>query len=955
MCTINTPKALINGDNTCCDAGTATDLVLASGAVLFCPTGTCSVTFLLTNTFSMTSGGSPAPAINTTGAVVVTAATASFIGAFVTAPIIVVTTTTGLLSCKTTTLNTSASAPSCANGTPKVPGYFYVPGFNVPALAVGLGAAKAGAGGTGYDGSTSSLSAAGATYDTNSIFNLDAAVPSDLRGCQGGKGDYTQYDCIGCAAPVEGLGGGAVKLLSAESLSLDGCAMYADGSYGSRGGAGSGGAIVLNAANDISVGDTGSVSVASARGGDAVSQSVDYPCKTYPCGMPGGGGFVFARSGVAGDKALAAWGTNAAGGRWSKDSNTICGGGGLLVDCQPSTGAGCVVTVSGDAACAASAAPYSSQCNNGLYTGPCLLPPTPLNCTPATCAALALNKGVNVSLAGPLSVGGALTAESAAFSSAQAATEISSDGPMTLTDVTFVTHSGGAARNLTVSTASPTSDLVWTVTKNVAIVSIVGSLTVASGGNLVLDFNDVSVSAPPSKADDASCSSATWEGALLAYAAADELSFGGSGINLGSLLLYANKDIALKTCSVVARGCAGAAGLGKGATQALSGAYAAFSVGGGASHFGSGGGGYAGGIAPDPAAGVPYDQNPLNDAKLNGGSGGGGGAGAPGGAGGGTVLLVCNGTLKHTGSASKFDISGSAGASNATSGAGGGGSGGMMVVALNSFSGATDGAALNMVEINANGGSGGFASAPAPLCGGSGSGGTVIIAAPGVGPSGQPLPSNQAPKVSNAPGAVTASCAPLASPGASGTVVFTALPTPPSPSQTPSGSTTLSFSPTQSSSPTVTPSVTPSGTPSPSGSDTVSPSATFTGTPTPSFTSSTSGTLTVTPSATASCTASPTYLPSKPDTLFGIPTAAFYASVGGGVGLLLLAVGCGVARACRKPDPLSLNDSQGGGGPSVWSDAYAEKASLLRSPTEGGAQNAGYLRGSFYVPPSGVV
>ena len=110
-----------------------------------------------------------------------------------------------------------------------------------------------------------------------------------------------------------------------------------------------------------------------------------------------------------------------------------------------------------------------------------------------------------------------------------------------------------------------------------------------------------------------------------------------------------------------------------------------------------------------------------------------------------------------------------------------------------------------------------------------------------------------------------------------------------------------------------------------------------------------------TPSATASLTASQTYVPQPPPTLFGIPAASCYAAVGGGVGLLLLGVGCGVARAYRKPDPLSLNDSQGGGGPSVWSDAYAEKASLLRSPTEGGAQNSGYLRGSFYVPPSGVV
>jgi hypothetical protein len=967
QCVISAPVVLSAGDNTCCDGvGSLTDLQLQPGASLTCPIGTpCSVTITLSSGGFTTQPGSPAPSINITGAFTVAkAAPVTLQGASIFATFISVTATSDDLQCGQSTLNTSATSTACAP---------VIPGTSKLGAVVGLGAPKAGAGATGYDASPAALAAAGATY-TGSMFTLDQATPSALKGCQGGAG-VQSYPCTNCADPIRGSGGGAVVLVAqAGELALDACLISADGGYGSRSGGGSGGSVVLVASGAISVGDASGKSSISARGGNSVSLASDYPCKNYPCGMPGGGGYVFAKSGAVGSKALADWGsgTSAAGGKWTgTTSGPVCGGGGLLVDCQASASnaTGCVVTVSGDAACAGSAIAASVACNDSpaYGPGPCLLPPTPLNCegpNDLVCSQLDLLEGVNVSLAGPLAVAGPLTATSAVFSSALASTVISSDGDMMLQDVSFVSPPGGATRNLTVFTIPP-ADLTWSVGAVKADLSITGSLTVSAGRNLALDFNDVHVAAPAAKTADASCSAATWEGALLGYAETGDLTFGGNGVNVGSLLLYSYNDFALKGCSVVARGCVGGKGAGAGGLTNLSSQAATpLYVGGGASHSSAGSPGSAAPAGPDPAAGVPYDTSPLSDSQLYGGSGGGGGAGV-GGWGGGTVLLAGNGTVSHAGPASKFDVSGGAGASNfaAGNGTGGGGSGGMFVIVLNSYdeSKSAESGAMHSIQVNARGGMGGFLSdAPETgdyLCGGSGGGGTVLIAAPLAGKPA--LPPSKAPVISASGGPAPTS---VCSPGAAGTVVYTNLPTPPSVSRTPTVSNTPSITASGSPSSSQTPSVTPSVTVTPSGSDTVSPTPTGSDSVTPSMTPSPSGTLTQTPSNTATRSASPTYVPAPPAATYGLPTATFYAAVGGGAGLVFIALACGVARACRKPDEmLSLNGGGGGGGGgpagSLWSDAYAEKQSLLRTPTDDRQATSGYLRsgGSFYVPPSGVV
>ena len=970
QCVISQAVQLSAGDNVCCDGiGSLTDMLIQANGSLSCPVGVlCGITITLSSgTFvadaTQGDGSSPPPLVNISGIFKVAKANqVTFQGAKMFASSIL-TTTSDKLTCKASTLDTSATAGVCSPGTPIV--------FGISKLGpvVGLGAANAGAGATGYDSSPTSLAAAGSTYAL-SPFLLDTANP--VYGCQGGAGDPEGYPCNGCAPPIVGRGGGAVKLVAESDLTFDGCTINADGGYGSRSGAGSGGSVVLVAGGSISVSGT----VVSAHGGDAVTLSSDYPCALYPCGMPGGGGYVFAKSGNSGGTALASW-ANARGGVW-KDAGAeyVCAGGGMLVDCQGGACLGPVggaVTVSnGDAKCAASATGSSKACSDApaYGPGPCLLSPTPLAwCTGTACASLTMDIGVNVTIPGKLAlrVAGPLSAEKAVFSSAQESTDISSVGPMSLKDVSFVAPPGGTTRNLTVWTEpdqEPPSDLSWAISQTGADLSITGSLTVSAGGNLTLDFNDVYVATPAAKTADISCSSATWEGALLANAAEGDIVFGGSGINVGSLLLFAYNNIYLNgSPDVKARGCAASAGEGMGMASFLPGP-SFLVVGGGASHSTLGSAGSAQPNAQNPPPGIAYDETPLTDKQLFGGSGGGGGVGAAGGKGGGTVLLVGNGTVycgtpSFTGACgtTTFDVSGDAGQTNATGGTGGGGSGGMVVLAFNSYNkdGNDESAAMHSVTVTATGGKGGYlGDSPNPgqlLCGGSGGGGTVLLAVPGaVG-----IPATKKPKIDIGGGG---SPHPSCSPGAAGTTVYTNLPTPPSTSRTPSISLTPSITSSGSPSSSQTPSLTPSVSPTPSGSDTVSPTPSGSDTVTPTATSSVSGTLTQTPSNTATSSPSPTYVPPGPPTMFGVNTASFYAAVGGGVGLVVCAIGFGVARALRKADPSSLSDVGGGPSGSLWNDAYAEKASLLRTPEPGGARAAsGYLSsgGSFYVPPAGVV
>ena len=971
-CVISSAIVLQDGDNTCC-SGTTKSLTLDDGASLTCPAaGQCSLTIANIMTFTV----KQAEVVNVSNFFVSSDTIAFNAGASIFAGHIRITATTNSsfsgISCTSAVLSAAASAgDSAGKGTPLVPGAY----ISKRGLAAGLGAAHAGAGATGIDATVSSLFQAGATYPSGyEIFSIATALTPVQLGSRGGLNNCTIKGCV--EAPFFGQGGGIVALYSSGSITLDSCTMLADGGSSSGHGAGSGGTVVLAASSNL---DVKLGTLASANGGNSTTMDPisDFLCSTYPCGMPGGGGFVYASSGASSANflPLEQW-ASASGGSWSNAPYaSVCAGGGILIDCQTQgvdvDASACDVTVAQSPVCLGS----TLACNDGESTsGPCLIPPTPLSCSNELCNNLHVNPGANVSIGSMgIHVNGTLSATSASFSAdfSSFTPQLHSRSDMTLANVGMVIKTG-VFRNVTVYTDE--GDLLWTVVSDVDL-SVVGSLSIFSTTRAVtLDFDGVSVTPPPGSIYLNSCTNFTWQGLLIASAGTD-LQFVGNNVNVSSLQLYAANDVDLPgPTSVRARGCGANAGVGAGANKTV--AATIFIVGGGGAHAGAGGVGFNGGFGPDALGGGAYDLFPLTDVQLFSGSGGGGnGAGAlkcVGGRGGGTIVIAGNRTLISSSPTGPnvFDASGDSSPNTAPFSAptGGGGGGGTIVVAFSYLfdgdNGESTKAALKNLNLMAGGGAGvsGETVGIPSICGGGGGGGNVVIGAP---LNGQPtLPPDYTPTIGVLGGAKgVAGCFG----GSDGKISYMPLPPPPSPSSSSSISSTPSVTPTFTPSQTATSSQSPSPTGSPSGSDTQSSTVTVTATET----ATPSLTPTLTPSITATLTPSPTttatYVPAPPAMMLGLTVPAFYAVAGGGGALAALIVGVLAYRAfCQPAGQVRLLDGGGAssmpGAPrgSLWNDAYNEKTSLMRSPPgeAGGFDRLGesFRSGrSYYIPPSGVV
>jgi Holliday junction DNA helicase RuvA len=119
------------------------------------------------------------------------------------------------------------------------------------------------------------------------------------------------------------------------SIQLTTCTLRADGGQGQDAGGGSGGTIIVDGAS-ISV----TSSTATANGGDTAGTQSATACSDMPCGLPGGGGYVYVRSSdpAAGSiTPLLSWGAAKGGNTFNYNNRPLpglCGGAGLLVDCQ---------------------------------------------------------------------------------------------------------------------------------------------------------------------------------------------------------------------------------------------------------------------------------------------------------------------------------------------------------------------------------------------------------------------------------------------------------------------------------------------------------------------------------------------------------------------------------------------------------------------------------------------
>lgn len=999
MCTVSKAHTMNAGSYTCCDQSKFT--LTLTGSLICSPGAECDITITVSSDVVI-SGSTPStpqillPTINAPHTLSITSGGRIQIlsQAIISAGVIQLVSTlnsssiAGVTCSGDSSLNASGLGSNLpSRGTPLYPGAPITSAS--PPAGRGLGASHGGAGSTGFDATPTSLFEASKTYPTDP-FNLPELLDNTLlSGSQGGKNNLSSYGGVN----IPGNGGGIVWISTPASITSlggggKGCFLSADGAPGQDAGGGSGGSVIVDAFS-IQIANGAK---ASAVGGGVIASNAAAACLGYvPCGLPAGGGIVYARSSTPAITPLSSWGLSGGGG-WTDiikgNQNGLCGGAGLLVDCQNNVNedTDCDVVVSGVAACATpdlistACKDFSSQPAGAVpnFKSACLAPPTTLSCGEEDCGAVTLSKGANLTLVPAVYSNRTITGTSSYISSMDSQPTLSARLGVSLTGVTITTPSDGIPRNYTVE--STTSTLSWVASN----MSLVGSLAVSSGLALNVTFNSVNIFAPFSYLSGPLCHTPTLDGALLLSAGtACEVPFGSPPIcslpqgaltfkgsmNAVSFGAYAYSDIIVQGGSVTTAGCASGVGPGNGTTfEVTSGSSAGFSAGGGAGHYGLGGD-QSNGFATLGGGGIAYDTNPfvLFPPIPFGGSGGGGnmsvgGTWGIGGSGGGTIVLIGNGTIKNPGllpmtlsASGTASVTGGLIAPQGVYPSGGGGSGGSVWVVFSSFNEVTDGPALQTLTLNAQGGAGGFTSPPggANLCGGGGSGGNVIVAVPfkSAAPS-------ITPKVIVSGGTSTSNCFS----GKPGQAIYTRMPASQSFSNTPTSTsvststatststTSATATSTSSSSSTASGMTSSSASDSSSPSPSVSPSAsvstsaippTPSNSPTPSI--SLTPTTTISPSSTGTPSASPSPAPPQ---ILGLKVPEFIAvSAATGSVVFLIAVWL-IARAVCAPrvkTGMLIPSSSAGG--SLWGGnaGGTDMGSIFDDPRE------------RYVPPTGVV
>lgn len=716
-CIINTVHMLVAGDNIFSDPIGIN--VTAAGA-LVCPNGTTCDLSLSAPVVSFSNTQAPTVADS-----------------------ISITATAGNFTCTSAVLQALlGTSVAAGKGTPTGPG---------PA-GQGLGASHAGAGGA------PGLSTA-TTY--GSVFS--ASTINDLKGSVGGSS--TTPTATGSQ------GGGAIVITVSSptyyATLTENCTLVADGSPAVNSGAGSGGAIVINA--NLLEDATSSI---SASGGQV---TFDGNCASPPCGFAGGGGIVIAQSRAPPSTVPLVWAT-ATGGSGPAAGSTVCGGSGVVAMCNST---GCVVNVPGTPACATV---WPSA--DGMIS----LQPTPLACLQEQCTTVTVGPGAWVTTdksSATFGVAGLLSATGALFSSDTGASSPDSPsiraGKIIFTDVAIfapisnnpLAHAWSVAANGSVTWSAAATAYATNVTGSLMITSFTDAVTVNWQKALIVNSSaagaqsscsdplfDPYAPAAPKNPDGAliisSNTTVTLEGIMAAA-------------NVG---VFAQTDVVLGPtgASVTAVSCAPGYGRGNGRSSTD------LTVGGGGSHLSSGGFGVFSTTPVFAVPGQPNNLDPINTGALFGGSGGGTTAGGGGGWGGGTITLAGNGTLRSGSGTSALFADGYASGGDYK---GGSGSGGSILFALSGWKSDNGGDALKLVSFSAKGGdslvSGTY------TCSGAGAGGYIIFATNTI--NGVPTPAKQ--DVSGGAGAPAILGLPCGAGGA-GLVINVGLPLTASPSMTPS-------------------------------------------------------------------------------------------------------------------------------------------------------------------------
>lgn len=361
-----------------------------------------------------------------------------------------------------------------------------------------------------------------------------------------------------------------------------------------------------------------------------------------------------------------------------------------------------------------------------------------------------------------------------------------------------------------------------------------------------------------------------------------------------------SSNIILGGVSVTATGCGAGAGPGAGSSSSPL-TPSTNAVGGGASHWYNGSAGSLFDIGnttffASASNGLPYNQLPIQNQTVAGGSGG--GKGLPnvsplGGDGGGTIVISGDASMLLASDAGPTSLiaKGYPSSNQGDDISGGGGSGGMVVIIMQDWTATTGADALASISIDVSGGDSkaGQTSSGVKFCSGAGAGGNVIL-------GGNSVDGLMQPNAVNIAGGASSAISPLScgsgSPGYYESIAILTQTATRSSTQSSASSASASASPMSSSSASASGS--PSGSASPSASasalasqDVESPSVSPTTTTSPTL--SLTGTPTVSPSAASTSTPSP-----SPSPTFVPPPAPAAAASSSVFGPLSTAAGAGI-------------------------------------------------------------